>query len=330
MSQILFFIGAGASVDAGMPLVSELTKELRDRLPDLRDINGARRSEFAELFDALAEYEPGIQSNYERFFEWLSFLNQGQTGAFRHAVKFKLEPRLVAAVPFLIWSIKKPVWEILSSRHRSPNYEPSYFADLQAFLPDRGRLRVFTTNYDLCIEDACRSRGIDVVTGFDLSTKQWTPSLFRRPAPGINLYKLHGSLNWGLSDGTGPVYRPLIEYYPPRWDKEPEFILGPGSKLQSDDPFVALYASFHQAVGQAKVCVAIGHSFRDNHLKEPIHNASRKGLHVVDVNPSSNERSFGQLTKIRLGAKEAFEGGEIFDSVKTKVDSGVRKKSVPG
>lgn len=274
MSAVIFLIGAGASFDAGMPLVAELTKELRDRLPDVRDINGARRAEFIDLFDALAEYEPEIRCNYERFFEWLSFLLQGQTGSFRKAVTFSLDQRLVDAVPYLVWSIKQPIWEILRSPHLCATYKPCYFARLGDFLPERGRLKVFTTNFDLCLEDACRSQGIDVITGFHPSTGQWSPSLFRSGAPGINLYKLHGSLNWGLSDDVNDLEnRPLIERYPPQWDKEPDLLLGPGSKLQHDDPFVTLYAEFHQAIRRAKVCVAIGYSFRDTHIKEPIRNA---------------------------------------------------------
>lgn len=317
ISPVIFLIGAGASVDAGMPLVAQLTKELRDRLPDVRDINGEQRAEFPDLFDALAEYEPEIRSNYESFFEWLTFLLQGQTGSFRKAVTFRLDQRLVDAVPYLVRSIKLPIWEILRSRHQCVAYQPSYFARLGDFLPEQGRLKVFTTNYDLCIEVACRSQGIDVITGFHPRTGQWSPSLFRSGASGINLYKLHGSLNWGLSDDLEDLEnRPLVERYPPQWDKEPELILGPGSKLQPDDPYAALYAEFHQAVRRAKVCVAVGYSFRDNHIEKPIRNASRRGMTVIDVNPSPIEWNFDRYTKIPMGAKEAFEGGEVLKAVR--------------
>jgi hypothetical protein len=102
MISLIFLLGAGASVEAGMPLVAQLTTELRDQLPYIRDINGERRTEFLDLFNALAEYEAGIRSNYERFFEWLHFLVQGQSGSFRKAVTFNLDQRLVDAAPFLI------------------------------------------------------------------------------------------------------------------------------------------------------------------------------------------------------------------------------------
>ncbi|MBY5868637.1 SIR2 family protein [Rhizobium leguminosarum] len=316
MSATVFLVGAGASVDAGMPLVTQLTKELRDRLPDIRDINGHTRAEFPALFNAIASHDDEVIENYERFFEWLSFIRQAQMGPFNKLTCFTLPPQLLTAAGELAFVIKKPVWEILRSQHQLPTYQPGYFARLRDFLPEHGRLKVFTTNYDLCVEDACRNQGIDVVTGFHPSTGQWTPSLFRNPGPGINLYKLHGSLNWNLGDdGVDWGNCPPVERYPPKWDQEPDLILGPGSKLQHDDPFVTLYAELHRAIRRAKVCVAIGHSFRDLHIKEPIRGASHRGMTVIDVNPSPCEWSFCHYTKIRMRAKEALESGKILQAI---------------
>jgi len=66
---LIFLLGGGASVDAGMPAVAGLTKELKRRLPRLRDINGKRRAGLARLFDAVARVDPSILCNHERFFD---------------------------------------------------------------------------------------------------------------------------------------------------------------------------------------------------------------------------------------------------------------------
>ena len=314
MRSVIFLLGAGASFDAGMPLIAQLTTELRDRLPDTSDMNGERRAEFRDLFDAIAEFEPGVRYNYERFFEWLRFLRQGQSGSFRKAVTFNLDQRLVDAVPFLIWSIKQPLLEILRSRHQCATYQPGYFAKLGNFLPELGRLKTFTTNYDLCVEDACRLKGIDIATGFGRDTGQWSPTVFRNGAPGINLYKLHGSLSWALNDNLQD--RLIVEGYPPDWNKELQLVLGPGSKLQHDDPFVTLYSEFHRALKQAKTCVAIGCSFNDEHIEEPVRQASYRGMTVIDVNPSAIVRRFHLYKNIPMGAKAAFESGEIMKAVR--------------
>ncbi len=316
MSSAIVLIGAGASVDAGMPLVAKLTKELRTQLPNVRDMNGRQRPEFAELFDAIAEYEPAIRENYERFFEWLTFILRAQTGTFSKMAKLRIDRRLVDAVPYLVWSIKRPIWEILRSRHQCERYEPHYYARLRALLPPKGRLKVFTTNYDLCVEDACRLDGLDVITGFQAGTGRWCPSLLRSHTQGISLYKLHGSLNWGLKElgPANPLNRPLVERYPPDWRIEPELVLGPGSKLQPEEPFVTLYAAFHQALRRAKSCVVIGCSFQDPHIEEPLRKASLRGMRVIDVNPSPSVR-FDRYASIPMGAKKALESDTILKAV---------------
>ena len=59
-TNMIVLLGAGASVDAGMPAVGPLTKELRNRLRDLPDMNGKSRPETLELFDAIADWDPAV------------------------------------------------------------------------------------------------------------------------------------------------------------------------------------------------------------------------------------------------------------------------------
>ncbi len=74
-------------MDAGMPSVVQLTTGLRERLPGLKDINGDTRPEFPMLFDAIAHHDGEVTKNYERFFEWLALLCQGQRDPFHKAVR---------------------------------------------------------------------------------------------------------------------------------------------------------------------------------------------------------------------------------------------------
>ncbi len=128
---------------------------------------------------------------------------------------------------------------------------------------------------------------------------------------------MSGALSPGKGWGLSRQDRHLVERYPPEWDKEPELLLGPGSKLQHDDPFVRLYSEFHIALRRAKVCVVIGYSFRDEHIKEPLREASRRGMTVIDVNPSGTDRSFERYRKVALEAREAFESGAILNAVRS-------------
>jgi hypothetical protein len=300
MSRTIFLLGAGASADAGMPLVAELTQEMRQRLSRDEDCRCA-----VELFDGLSKCDPEIPSNYERFFEWVQLLIRVQTGPFRKVVKrFAVSRKLIEAAPDTAFALKKPIYDILRGRRRRTGYRPGYFAKLGEFIPERGRLKIFTTNYDLCLEDGCRNQGIDVVTGFHSRSGKWRPSCFEGTSPGINLYKLHGSLNWGQTDEG----RWRIVSYPPDWNGEPELVLGPGRKLQDDEPFVTLYAEFHRALRRAKALVAIGCSFRDDHIKKPVRGAAMDfGMKVIEVYSQGLDVS----QPVPRRAKEALENGEI-------------------
>jgi hypothetical protein len=111
-----------------------------------------------------------------------------------------------------------------------------------------------------------------------------------------------------------------VEQYPPDWNKEPELLLGPGSKLQHDDPFVTLYSEFHEALRQASTCIAIGYSFNDSHIEVPIRQASGQGMRVIDVNPSRIVQRVDRYKNIPMKAKAAFETGEIMKAV-SELDS---------
>ena len=83
---------------------------------------------------------------------------------------------------------------------------------------------------------------------------------------------------------ASPTVPRWSETYPPEWEQpRGELVLGPGTKLQPGDPFVTLYYEFHRAVREAKVCVAIGCSFQDDHVREPLKQATQHGLTLINV-----------------------------------------------
>ena len=234
---------------------------------------------------------------------------------FRKLTSFKLNPVLIQAAAELAFVIARPIRDILGDCHQGQSYQPDYLAKLGTLAPKEGHLKVFTLNYDLCVEDACEAKEINVTTGFCRDTGHWTPELFGAGGQGINLYKLHGSLNWTLDDNLEA--RRLIETYPPEWEQpRGELALGPGTKLQPGDPFVTLYYEFHRAVREAKVCVAIGCSFQDDHVREPLKQATQHGLTLINLGgPQApltgyeNSMGFEHYHPIRLGAQGALLNG---------------------
>ena len=327
LNSVIFLLGAGASVDAGMPMIAQLTKQLRERLPEIPDLEGIVRPEFAEVFDFIKEHDKSIADNYEKFFEWISLLLllHDQAKPFHKIIKVQIERPLIDAMRHLVRVIGGEIKRLLESRR----IEPSYFARLADFLPDRGRLKIFSLNYDCCVEEACRAASIDLTTGFDPISMKWRPALFRSKVKGINLYKLHGSLRWfsALTEGaTGETSHPARELLEVRPEQrthlpaqhsiraEPELILGPGNKVHFDDPFPTLLYEFHRSVQQARICVVIGYGQGDKHIQDILYHAICRGLFIVNVNPGGGGDLNGTTARwhpIRLPAKKALESGRI-------------------
>ncbi len=293
LNDVIFLLGAGASVEAGMPMVVGLTEKLRSILHEIPDVNGKLRPEFKCLFERIAEVDKDIENNYERFFEWLNLLNKAQKSPFSKI----LDPRvpILKASGELSFVIGDGIKRILES---CPT-EPGYLSRFGDFVPKKGRLKIFSLNYDCCLEDACRSADIYITTGFDPISKKWTPGLFEESNEGINLYKLHSSLRWYPVAGLcgSRCYSELMELnkedrklFSKRFKigDSPELILGPGSKIQSDAPFIALLYEFHCALHLAKVCVTIGYGYRDKHINNMLEDAFFKKnskLYILDINP---------------------------------------------
>jgi len=320
-NELIFLLGSGASVEAGMPTVAQLTKELKNSLPTLLDVNGVQRPEYGEVFDLFEKNSGWDAKNYEKFFEWINALLEVNKDAFRNVIHTKIAPLLIDAMGHLTSVIGAEVARLLSLRRT----EPSYLARLSDFLPKEGRLKVFTLNYDCCVEAACRAVGIDVTTGFDPVTKRWNPSLFKKSCRGVNLYKLHSSLLWfPVSDNRrSRCKRTLMELTPdesrqfstdPRILKCPELILGPGPKVQSDDPFLTLLCEFRKAAQNAEQIIVIGFGNGDPHVKEIIDDAIDIGVSILNVNiQEPNGRYFGaaRYRHLMSSAKDALLNGLI-------------------
>lgn len=328
--DLMFLLGAGASIDAGLHAVAKLTGELRSRLPLLSDVNGITRPEFGLIFDFIEKHDPEISKNYERFFKWISLILDIRKDPFRKILKTEMDDSLIKVMGHLSFVIGNCISEILYSIKTAPEY----LSKIADFLPSQGRLKVFSLNYDCCLEEACQANNIDVITGFDPVTKMWNPSLFLSKEKGINLYKLHGSLRWfgtrdeSLSDDQFLCNHILRElkaeernFLPShiKVSPTPELILGPGSKIQPDDPFLTLFYEFHSSLQKAKICIIIGYGYQDEHVNSVLDHAVDRRVHIIDVNPGgpcSKYLADSCYHHLSLSAKNALMNGNILAEIK--------------
>ncbi|TYP84661.1 SIR2-like protein [Blastococcus xanthinilyticus] len=152
-------------------------------------------------------------------------------------------------------------------------------------------MEVFTTNYDLLLEQALEAANVPYFDGFVGSHR---PSFDihaveedELPNRWVRLWKLHGSINWATSSG-GDVLRC------PTTDKSDRVLIYP-SHLKYEQsrrlPYLALLDRLRGFLRRpSSVIVSCGFSYRDEHINEVIGQALRS-------NPTASVQAllFGQL-----------------------------------
>jgi len=153
------------------------------------------------------------------------------------------------------------------------------------------RLKVFTTNYDTCFEDAAGKQGVVVIDGFSYTQPRIYGPLFfdydiiRRSTTQDNtqnylegvfqLYKLHGSINWerkenGSIEVDTATAQGVCMIFPARGKYQQSYV----------QPHLELMARYLSSLREPNTCLVItGFGFNDDHLSEPI-------IAAIKTNPS--------------------------------------------
>lgn len=184
------------------------------------------------------------------------------------------------------------------------------------------RLKIFTTNYDLCFERAASLQNLIVLDGFSFyRPRRFSPNFFdydivRRPSgktdagdylEGVfSLLKLHGSVSWerlgeDVIEADAPSATNACLVYPARGKYQQSFL----------QPHLELLSQYLNSLRQPNTCLLItGFGFNDDHLTEPIYAAVKTNpqlrLVIADwkaedhlVRPDSNTspywKRFGEL-----------------------------------
>ena len=159
---------------------------------------------------------------------------------------------------------------------------------------EKSRVKLFTTNYDRCIEEAAVARNLALIDGFSHSAVQrfnrdhFHQDIVRRSdnetraqyVEGIfHLYKLHGSMDWRRRKSDGVVIRRL-EYDNTH---EPVLIYPRSSKYQEAfaPPYLDMFAAWQAALREPDTTLIIsGFGFADDHISAPIWSALESNLSI--------------------------------------------------
>jgi hypothetical protein len=262
----LVLLGAGASVEAGVPSGRELDKVLRAEsvLPIYRHLSRlivANRGypdveRVLRLLQILAEREESATLGAD-----ILRVIRGELRNVGTAAEASAELRVVSRV------LRKKLWLSHFWHHPvggitvntiEPSAEVMYLARLVR-LQKGGTIA--TLNYDNCLECA----GAELVQVRDPQTPTIrAPSLSESH---VRVLKVHGSLDWQLTSNNHVRTSP-----PPQSnaDYSPAIIMGAGNKLRHFGPFLDLFREFKQSLDRARVVVAIGYGFADPHITDAL------------------------------------------------------------
>lgn len=151
----------------------------------------------------------------------------------------------------------------------------AYLQPLLEIAERRGRLVVATLNFDNTVELIASTKKLPVCR----LVEDWSWGAGLKCADsGLSLIKLHGSLDWTLSNAAplpgNTIPRRRVETLPS--DRViadvgvPAVIFGETNKLTADGPFLDLLSAFRSELSVSSELVAVGYSFRDEHINQNV------------------------------------------------------------
>jgi len=266
-SPILLFLGAGASQPLEKPMMSEFVAKLSTAITDdsqKRVLAYLRKFRGEDLEAILGELDTIIGLDYA------SYVNGYESGS-----QFSLGRDIAR---YLQTNIKHAIireYRNVNGEKAAELYEPLFNVVFPYIKKGSQCLTIFTTNYDPAIEVFCqRAYGqYTICDGFahDPADRHyyWSRSVFDRfqlepEKRNLTLFKLHGSVDWLRVKASQRIRRGQAMFDAMDSDAYENILIYPVTrKIATEDPFYTGYEYFERCSERAKVCIAIGYSFRD-------------------------------------------------------------------
>ena len=317
-NEIIVLLGAGSSADAGIPVSTTMIDKLESLLKT--DLAWKTHLQFYNLVKSAILYSDGIQGvsspnfDIERLVNVLSELEKRENSILYPFVGSWI-PRLMEVATYDFQerckSFKEKILEELKQWVTLGDYSDGrYYKKLFDFQQEYNySLRVFSLNYDLCIEKNTPENK-EVVRGFDNKTHVWSWKPYEQKEEyelALYLYKLHGSIDWEREDNLSLRE---VDNLP----KIPDLIFGTNYKMQYVDPYLFYAYEFRKYSLESKIIITIGYSFRDEHINGILDQALRLDAErrVIMVSPDADKLhkqlgSSKQYISVKKKAKEFFD-----------------------
>lgn len=306
--EVIILLGAGASVEAQIPasrgMIEEIERLLDREWSEYRDLYNYIKSAIYYANGIKGRFEGGTY-NVEQLVNTLDELRQGDdhrlfpfVGAWSAKLSEVAGQNLGRIGRFRNEIVRRLRDDWVPLRYDD---DAAYYSGLVTFQREyQHALRLFSLNYDLCVEKSCTE--IRVERGFN-ERKRWDWRLFDETVgepKELYLYKLHGSVDWTYDENDNLTYVDSISQIDP---DEMAIIFGATYKLQYVDPFLFFaYELRRWTLDTAQLIIAIGYGFADEHINGILrqslnNNAERRLLSVAPIDSGSAEERAEQIAE---------------------------------
>jgi hypothetical protein len=315
--KIVILLGAGASCDAGMKNSIQMIREIESALNGewkqykglynyihsshyhLERIKGTDASEIFFNIENLVGLIDSIIKIAKKEIDIYPFIGSWEKELFSVAGQ---DLKLARDFKEKILTKLKSAWLMPDDYIEKSNYYKK--------IKETGYnypLRIFSLNYDMCVEANIAGDGIVLERGFN-NKKEWDYRRYEPSEKEVNyfLYKLHGSLDWKRDSESRLTYADSPGSVDPL---NMEIIFGIQNKLQSYDPYLFYFYSFREACIDAELIVVSGYGFLDQHINDNLISAfkldnTKKIIINVYYDNESEVEKFKQRIVEKIGVKE--------------------------
>jgi len=311
----MLFLGAGASRPFGIPTMKEFTSEI------LKTLDNDASAKVKEIIERIEEYgfiEPDIEAV-------MDVLTARQD---LDSAKMAIGPKIIEFSPkgpkhstdlkasLLLESIRGQITERCAKADfgQSDAYYGLFFKEGSSGQTISGKdwiaipyQRIFTTNYDLCIERFLRKHFPSYQDGFE--SRPGYGRVFTGSWPeggGYTLCKLHGSIDW-FEIEAGPIVQMLGvpgETLYADTIKGRSMVYPAGEKYALTSPYAECLFYLRESLKEERQCLVVGYSFRDLAINNAFTDAVR-------TNP--------ELELVLLGPHASFVRETLEEPLKSKV-----------
>lgn len=294
---------------AGLGTSLCVTKSGRTLAPTMGDLLTHTKTEFGNLDDADPKYKKAGG-------RWSHFLALANVSPDNGDLEYILSRAKVAS-DFLLGSQAEEISELLTvaegvirdkvdflTSDTDLSKHESFLRRVARRSARRSRVKLFTTNYDRCFEQAAQRSGFVVVDGFAFASEaifdssQFSFDVVRRTTGEeksdfienlFHLHKLHGSIDWEFDKKTSQIVKKI-------GTKAPLLIYPQSTKYEMafSQPYIEMMGTFQASVRTPNTTLLVaGFGFNDKHIAEPILGAFKGNLalNIVIADPNAEAQS---------------------------------------